>query len=107
MLKRTRPRAPGQSIRLLARLLRLLGGAGGEREWARGGEAALSLASQLEGHPAARATTLGEQAAMLCGLLHELEPDAPPPSAQLAAEAPACSGSTRTRSATRSCMRWA
>ena len=107
MLKRTRPRVPGPSVLLLARLLDLVGGASGEggaaagsvggasgggasgsdgvAEWMESLACVRSLDAHLDHMSSSQYAELASQSAMLCGLLAEVSPpDKPPPSAQLA-----------------------
>ena len=77
LLAQTRPRVPGQTVRLLARLLALLRRSAGAPppedagEWARSAAAILSLSHQLSGQPAERCAEFGEQAGMVCSLIQE------------------------------------
>ena len=77
LLAQTRPRVPGQTVRLLARLLALLRRSAGAPppedagEWARSAAAILSLSHQLGGQPAERCAEFGEQAGMVCSLIQE------------------------------------
>ena len=93
LLRASRPRVPGPTMLLLARLLRVVAGGAGDAAaadaadaWARGGAAALSLRAQLDGQPAARQQAMREQAALLCALVGRAEPQRPPPPPELAAE---------------------
>ena len=97
LLKATRPRVPGATLRLLARLLRLpapaapvgsAGGAagvdgadGGAAAWAAGSGGLMALSSALEMAEIAeeRKLEMGEQAAMLSGLLAHATPGQPAP----------------------------
>lgn len=99
LLARTRPRVPGQTIRLLARMLSQLrrsaesggaaeggkGASGGAESsggsvaagceagrWAAGAGGALSLRHQLAGQTDSRARQFREQAAMLCSLIADV-----------------------------------
>mmetsp|Transcript_20476 Transcript_20476/g.46892 ORF Transcript_20476/g.46892 Transcript_20476/m.46892 type:complete len:310 (-) Transcript_20476:498-1427(-) len=90
MLQKTARRVPGASVRLLARLMQLGREAaaeeGGGGSWAQSAAAVWALRSQLGEQPEERRRAFEEQAAMLCALLHEIEPDSPPPSPRLGAE---------------------
>ena len=97
LLKATRPRVPGATLRLLARLLRLpapvapVGSAGGAdgadgadgaaAAWAAGSGGLMALSSALEMAEIAeeRKLEMGEQAAMLSGLLAHATPGQPAP----------------------------
>ena len=101
ILQHTKPRVPGTSVRLLARLLDLAHADAQEAERDASATESLSavrcLVSNLDLLSAARAREFGEQAAMLCGLLAEAHPQRPPPSAELATSllaTLACNGHT-------------
>jgi len=91
MLRKVKPRVPGPTMRLLARLLRQVGGrheADAEAEdhaWARGIGGVLSLVHLLPQQPSERRLAFDGQATMLCALLAEAS-DEPPPPPSLAAE---------------------
>ncbi|KAL3914800.1 MAG: hypothetical protein SGPRY_007492 [Prymnesium sp.] len=85
LLRKTKHRVPGASIRLLARVLWLLGEQSPASEWACSAGAVLSLDSQWRSVPSTRRETMQEQAAMLCALLRELD-EKSSPSPQFAAE---------------------
>jgi hypothetical protein len=89
MLKKTKPRIPGPTMLLLARLLDLEQpetAAAAAAAWSVGAAAVRSLHSPLDRMPAARRGELEGQAAMLCTLLGDAFPSRRPPPPALAAE---------------------
>lgn len=93
MLKRTRPRVPGPTVRMLIRLLNLIDNDDGHATprapetaaaWAAGLGGVRSLHAHLESLPPSRASELQNQAAMLCGLQAEVYPSRAAPSVDLA-----------------------
>ena len=76
-------RVPGQTIRLLARVLERVNEPSHPATWATGIEGVKALNGYLDSLSSSRAAELKTQSSMLCGLLTEVKPNITPPSVDL------------------------
>ena len=76
-------RVPGQTIRLLARVLERVNEPSHPATWATGIEGVKALNGYLDSLSSSRAAELKTQSSMLCGLLSEVKPNITPPSVDL------------------------